>query len=76
MDLNLDGVHMLALIDTGAARSMMKTEVWRTLCYSRGLPAITRPGLRLRALSGHELVTRGKAMVSIHGMKCEFYIEK
>ena len=52
----------------------MRTDVWRKLCYDRGVPAITRPGLRLRALSGHELVTKGTAKVLVHEVMCEFYI--
>ena len=74
MDLELDGIHILSLIDTGAARSMMKTEVWRELCHKRGQPAISRQGLKLRGLSGQELKTRGKADVRIDGRRCEFYI--
>ena len=74
VNLELDGVHLSSLIDTGAGRSMMRTDVWRKLCYARGVPAITRPGLRLRALSGHELVTKGTAKVLVHKVMCEFYI--
>ena len=64
------------MVDTGAARSMMREDVWRQLCKIRRQPTVTFPGLRLRALSGHELQTLGKATVRVAGKKCEFYIVK
>lgn len=66
----------MTLIDTGAARSMMREDVWTALCHRRGQPAVAIPGLRLRALSGHEIVTLGKAGVWVKGVRCEFYIVK
>ena len=76
IDLKLADITVLSLIDTGAARSMMREDVWRQVCSRRGQPAMTFPGLRLRALSGHEIVTLGKAIVFISGTRCEFYIVK
>ena len=64
------------MVDTGAARSMMREGVWRDICKRRKQPTITFPGLKLRALSGHEIPTLGIATVVIQKKKCSFYIVK
>lgn len=62
------------LVDTGACRSLMKTETWRDICRANHRPLLLSRGLTLKSLSGHVIPSKGKATVNIYGANLEFYI--
>ena len=65
---------MTTLIDSGAAKSMMKTDKWREICSRTNQPLALQQGLQLRSLSGHMLPTKGLATIQTLGKSCEFYV--
>ena len=65
---------MDTLVDSGAARSMLKESRWKEICAKTNQPPVLKEGLQLRSLSGHPLPTKGVATVNVLGKPVDFYV--
>ena len=74
IQVRIGALKLNALVDTGACRSMIRTDVWKDICAQARRQPLLRPGLRLRSLSGHEIPTRGRGETTLFGHKVNFYV--
>ena len=70
VELHLGGGCILhnTLVDTGAARTVMRHDKWTDYCSQNGIPNYLRPCARLRTLTGEELPTLGGGQVTIESV--------
>lgn len=66
--------RVCALLDTGAARSMITLECLRKAFPRIDLDIDASPGITLKSLSGHVLPTFGVVSVPVYGLFVEFYV--
>lgn len=74
MELVIGGVNNIALIDTGACRSMMRSDKWRTVCKKTGRMPGIRVGVQLKSLSGHVIKSKGIGTVEVEGKLFDVHI--
>ena len=74
MQIPMKGRQLHTLIDSGACKSMIKTDVWKACATAMRIPMALRQGLPLVSLSGHELPTRGVASIVVLGKSLQFYV--
>ena len=66
-----------ALIDSGAARSLMNMQTWKRLCDRNGrLPLLKRSDVNLQTLAGEGIPTAGSTVALICGKLLQFYVFK
>lgn len=63
-----------ALVDSGAARSLISRAKWLEWCSIDRRPAILEQGPRLKSLTGHELRTKGVARMKILGREVRLHV--
>ena len=74
LELTLAQKQRSVLVDTGAARSLMKKAVWLDICqYSHRAPVVQTAEV-LKSLSGHVLPTLGRTNIELQGKVVPFYI--
>ena len=74
VEVQLNGVTVNFLIDTGASLSVISEEIYRSIPDYRSLKSVpVEPGLQLSAASGHliEIVGRFKFRLSLLGISLE-----
>jgi len=62
------------LVDTGAARSMMRADIWKELVKKGVAESALSEGVPLCSLTGHVLPVRGVAKVSVFDRMCDFFV--
>lgn len=74
MSIAVNGAILSALVDTGAARSMIRTASWEKLIPTGAASKRLEPGIGLRSLSGHLLHTKGVSEIHIYDAPCKFHV--
>ena len=70
-------VDVVSLIDMGAARSLIRQDIWIKICNKVGRKSLIRKtNKRLHTLTGDWIEVAGKAVLTIYGKKVEVYIYK
>ena len=64
----------VALIDTGAARSLVSEKVWRDYCSERKYPTCVKVTTKLQSVTGMHIPLLGQGEIEIEGTRIVFYI--
>ena len=64
----------VALVDTGAARSLISETIWQNYCEDQGYPLCVKVDTKLQAVTGTLIPLRGKREIEVEKTKIEVYI--
>ena len=74
IELTIAQRQLYTLVDTGAARSLCRKDVWLNICRGCHRSPVVQQGETLRSLSGHILPTLGRAGLEINGSVLSVYV--
>ena len=74
IELDIAQRQLYTLVDTGAARSLCRKDVWLNICKGCHRNPIVQQGETLRSLSGHILPTLGRTSIEVNGFTIYVYV--
>ena len=66
--------EQVALIDTGAARSLVSKRVWKEYCEQKKIPVCVKADVTLQSVTGIRIPLQGRGEMEIEGSKITVYI--
>ena len=77
IEVNIEGIDIVGLVDTGSARTLIRKDVWINVCKKVGRCPLMKPCKeRLKTVSGQWLHIEGTTLVVLYEKVIEVYIYK
>ena len=69
VSLHVGRSEQVALIDTGAARSLVSKRVWKEYCEQKKIPMCVKADVTLQSVNGIRIPLQGRGEMEIEGSK-------
>ena len=74
MLVKFNKLNLTTLVDSGAARSMIRLSALHKLIRAGVTTGKLKQGVKLRSISGHAIPTLGVVEIKLFNIKCQFYV--